>query len=453
MTDQNKEYDQDSKQAQIAPNRPAKGPLGPKATPQSLPHSNDAEMGILGGILLDPREFNRIYSAGITEESFYHPAHSLIYGAIRNMMDTGKAVDFITLTQHLKDTGNLEKAGGAHYVTTLFAYIPTAANIDHYRGILREKEMLRKIIVAAEKLKRMAYEKPTDRVIEEAQKTLLEIVTKEVGEHRTKTMEEHVLDVMADYEAASEKGGFLGLKTGIDQLDSAIVGISPGDYIVIGAETSGGKSALLGNILDNVTIDQDERAVAFTMEMSGKEYTERLWTSRARVNSRTMRAGMGNDQDFTKLTSTASAIANAKLIIEDGADLTIGSLRAKCRALKATYPDLALIGIDYLQLVQGESSKKSQIREQELAEMSRGIKQMAKELHIAVIVLVQLNEDGKIRESRAIGHDANCFILIKTPDISKPDEKILFIAKMRNGERDVSVPVRFIKQYTRFTAR
>ncbi len=459
-------------------------PISPTGSAQDIhrtpPHSVDAEQGVLGSMLISPRETIAECVEKINEEYFYVPAHRTIYNVLVDLWNTSQAIDLITFTQVLRDRHLLDSVGGAAFVTSLFTFVPTAANVGYYLDIVRDKYILREIISAATESVRRAYEEQDEvnNLLDEVEQRIFA-----VGEDRFKgqllSMKDQVMEAIESIEKLYEnRGGITGLSTGFPELDRMTNGMHPGEMIVIAARPSMGKTALAMNIVEHVAVNQKLPIGVFSLEMSGQQLVQRLLCSRAHVNLAKVRGGFLGERDFPNLTAAASKLAEAKIYIDDSSSLNILELRAKARRLKAQQ-DIQLITIDYLQLVTSSSRRAQDNRQLEITEISAGLKALAKELKIPVIVVAQLNRQpeqrsgGKprlsdLRESGAIEQDADLVGLLLRPsfyeekeDEDKVDSKIveetaeeaeLIIAKQRNGPIG-TVPLTFFKQFTRFETR
>jgi replicative DNA helicase len=459
-------------------------PISPTGSAQDIhrtpPHSVDAEQGVLGSMLISPRETIAECVEKINEEYFYVPAHRTIYTALVDLWNAGQAIDLITFTQVLRDRHLLDSVGGAAFVTSLFTFVPTAANVGYYLDIVRDKYILREIISAATESVRRAYEEQDEvnNLLDEVEQRIFA-----VGDDRFKgqllSMKDQVMEAIESIEKLYEnRGGITGLSTGFPELDRMTNGLHPGEMIVIAARPSMGKTALAMNIVENVAVNQKLPVGVFSLEMSSQQLVQRLLCSRAHVNLAKVRGGFLGERDFPNLTAAASKLAEAKIYIDDSSSLNILELRAKARRLKAQQ-DIQLIAIDYLQLVTSSSRRAQDNRQLEITEISAGLKSLAKELKIPVIVVAQLNRQpeqrtgGKprlsdLRESGAIEQDADLVGLLLRPsfyeekeDEDKADSKVfdetaeeaeLIIAKQRNGPIG-NVPLTFFKHFTRFETR
>ena len=445
----------------------------PQDVGRTLPHSVEAEQGVLGSMLISPREIIAECVERISEEYFYVPAHQTVYGVLVELWNAGAGIDLITFTQTLRDRNLLETVGGAAFVTSLYTFVPTAANVMYYLEIVREKFVLRQIIGACTESVRRAYEDQDEvnNLLDEVEQKIFA-----VGEDRFKGqmpgMKEQVMGALESIEQLWERrGGITGISTGFAELDRMTNGLHEAEMIVIAARPSMGKTALAMNIAEHVAISSKLPVAVFSLEMSSQQLVQRLLCSRARVNLQKVREGFLAERDFPSLTSAASKLAEAQIYIDDTAGLSILELRAKARRLKAQ-KDIQLIVIDYLQLLKSTTRRAQDNRQLEISEISSGIKGLAKELKLPIIVLAQLNRQpearsgGKprlsdLRESGSIEQDADLVGLLVRPEVYEEDEDAraekageaeLIIAKQRNGPVG-EVPLTFLKEFTRFEDR
>src|SRR5437868_2908146 len=437
------------------------------------PHSVEAEQGVLGSMLISPRDAIAEVVEKITAEYFYVPAHQTIFDVLVDLWNTGAGIDLITFTQVLRDRNLLESVGGAAAVTNLYTFVPTAANVGYYLEIVRDKYILRSIIAAATESVRRAYEEQDEvgNLLDEVEQKIFA-----VGEDRFKgqmlSMKDQVMEAIESIEKLYErKGGITGISTGFVEFDRMTSGLHPSEMIVIAARPSMGKTALAMNIAEHVAVNEKLSVGVFSLEMSSQQLVQRLLCSRARVNLQKVRDGFLGERDFPSLTAAASKLAEAKIFIDDSASLTILELRAKARRLKAQQ-DVQLIIIDYLQLLRSTSRRAQDNRQLEISEISAGLKGLAKELKIPVIVVAQLNRQpeqrtgGKprlsdLRESGSIEQDADLVGLLVRPEMYEEDDEArqeksgeaeLIIAKQRNGPVG-EIPLTFLKEFTRFEDR
>jgi replicative DNA helicase len=452
-------------------------PISPTGSSQDIhrapPHSVEAEQGVLGSMLISPRDAIAECVEKITEEYFYVPAHQIIYRELVDLWNAAQAIDLITFTQILRDRNLLDVIGGPALVTSLFTFVPTAANIEYYIEIVRDKYILRSIIAAATESVRRAYEEQDEvnNLLDEVEQRIFA-----VGEDRFKgqilSMKDQVMEAIDAIEKLYErKGGITGISTGFIEFDRMTSGLHPSEMIVIAARPSMGKTALAMNIVEHVAISQGLAVGVFSLEMSSQQLVQRLLCSRARVNLQKVRDGFLAERDFPSLTAAASKLADARIFIDDSAGLSILELRAKARRLKAQQ-DIQLIVVDYLQLLRSTTRRAQDNRQLEISEISAGLKGLAKELKIPVIVVAQLNRQpeqrsgGKprlsdLRESGSIEQDADLVGLLVRPEIYEEDEEAraekageaeFIIAKQRNGPVG-EIPLTFLKEFTRFETR
>ena len=421
---------------------------------RTLPHSVDAEQGVLGSMLISPREIIAECVEKINEEYFYVPAHQTVYLVLVELWNAGQAIDLITFTQVLRDRNVLETIGGASFITSLFTFVPTAANVTYYLEIVRDKYILRQIIAACTESVRRSFEEQDEvnNLLDEVEQKIFS-----VGEDRFKgqvlTMKDQVMEAIEAIEQLYERrGGITGISTGFAELDRMTNGLHESEMIVIAARPSMGKTALAMNIAEHVAINEKLPVAVFSLEMSSQQLVQRLLCSRARVNLQKVRDGFLAERDFPSLTAAASKLAEAQIFIDDSAGLSILELRAKARRLKAQ-KNIRLIVVDYLQLLRSTTRRAQDNRQLEISEISAGLKGLAKELKIPIIVLAQLNRQpeartgGKprlsdLRESGSIEQDADLVGLLVRPEIYEEDEDAraekageaeLIIAKQRNG--------------------
>jgi replicative DNA helicase len=427
-------------------------------------------------MLLSPQDRIAEVVEKINESYFYIPAHQIIYSALVDLWNRNQGIDLITFTQSLRDRNLLETVGGAAFVTSLFTFVPTAANIGYYLEIVRDKYILREIIAACTEGARRSYEEQdeVDNLLDEVEQKIYA-----VGEDRFKgeslTMKDQVMDAIEAIEKLWEqKGSLTGIATGFIEFDRMTSGLHPAEMIIIAARPSMGKTALVMNIVEHVAVHEKKPVAVFSLEMSSQQLVQRMLCSRARVNLRKTRDGFLADTDFDKLTAAAAKLAEADIYIDDTPGLTILELRAKARRLKSRH-DIAMIVIDYLQLLRSTSRRGQDNRQIEISEISAGIKGLAKELNIPVIVAAQLNRNPEIRtgeskgrprlsdlrESGSIEQDADLVgLLVRQEYYADTEEEKdefegkaeLIIAKQRNGPTG-DVPLTFIKEFTRFEDR
>jgi replicative DNA helicase len=438
------------------------------------PHSPEAEQGVLGCILISPNECmgECIEALKVGAEVFYDLRHQTIFSTLAEMYDGRVAIDVITLQQNLKDKQLLEQVGGLAYLSTLPDVVPSAANLSYYLEIVKEKYLLRKMIHTCTDVVSRVYdfEGEIDSLMDEVERDILRISEARV-EGTSSNIKELVKRAINQIEDFHQRQGMLtGVGTGFTDLDKMTSGFHPGEMIVIAARPSMGKTSLAMNIAEHVALEQKLPVGVFSLEMTSESLVLRMLCSRSRVNLRNIRDGFLAERDFPKLTGAAGKLANAPLFIDDSSGLSILQLRAKARRMSQQY-GIKLFVIDYLQLLHS-TARRAENRQQEIADISNGVKSLAKELNVPVIVLSQLNRElekdknrkprmSDLRESGSIEQDADLVGLLYKPSSGDDDDAAptgeeqdavpvnLLIAKQRNGPTG-DVHLTFLKSYTRF---
>ena len=446
-----------------------------KEVPRSLPSSEDGEKGVLCSLLLSPREVADICVLSLNPDAFYIPAHRTIYSLVLEFGDKSKPIDFVSLKQALKDRNQLEEIGGPEYLSALYSFVPTAANADYYIEIVREKYILRRLIIACNKLSNQCYDSQEDiePLLDDAEKEIFAITGDHVKTEIVATKDLVMAAIEQIEKLYENRGSVTGIPTGFVELDRMTSGLHPAEMVVIAARPSMGKTALAMNIAEHVAMNVGKPVAVFSLEMSSQQLVQRLLCSRAKVDLQRVRNGFLSERDFPSLTAAAAKLAAAKMFIDDTPGLSIMELRAKARRMKSQY-DVRLIVIDYLQLLRSTSRRAQDNRQLEISEISGGIKALAKELDLPIIVVAQLNrqpdtrakEGGRprlsdLRESGSIEQDADVVGLLVRPEyyetdddakLEKAGEAELIVAKQRNGPTG-DVPLIFLKEYTRFESR
>lgn len=441
------------------------------------PQSIEAEMSVLGGILLDNRAITRVQEL-LTDEDFYRESHRIIFRAMGELIDRNEPVDLITLTDILQSKKQLEMVGGPPYLALLVDYVPTAANIAHYCRIVREKALTRRIITTATEIVTRGYdpEISVEDLLDSAQQQIFDI-----SENRQKKSFTPVKDVLKSTIATIEKlyekkEHVTGVPSGFIDLDEKTAGFQPGDLIIIAGRPSMGKTAFALNLCQYAAIHahMPVGCAIFSLEMSKEQLVTRLLCSEARIDASRLRTGHLQESDWEKLLRGAGNLSEAPIFIDDTPGITVQEMRAKSRRLKAE-KNIGLIMVDYLQLMQGSGSARNESRQQEISEISRSLKALAKELNVPVIALSQLNRglEGRsdkrplmsdLRESGAIEQDADVIMFVyrdvvycdacKKNDGSCTKEghdrqAEIIIGKQRNGPIG-TVEMVFLGEYTRF---
>lgn len=435
------------------------------------PHSVEAEQGVLGCILLSPNECvgECIEKLKGDAQIFYDLRHQAIFDQLVEMYDRKEAIDVITLQQRLKDKQQLEAVGGITYLASLPDAVPSAANLMYYLEIVREKHILRKMIQTCTGVVSRVYEHEgeVDTLLDEVERDILRVSEARVAASNL-PIKDLVHKAINRIEEFHQRQGLLtGIATGFTDLDKMTSGLHEGEMIVIAARPSMGKTSLAMNIAEHVAIDQRLPVGVFSLEMTAESLVLRMLCSRSRVNLRSIREGFLAERDFPKLTGAAGKLANAPLVIDDSGGLSILQLRAKARRMVQQY-GIKLFIVDYLQLLHS-TARRADNRQQEIADISNGIKALAKELKVPIMVLSQLNRElerdrsrkprlSDLRESGAIEQDADLVGLLYKPNAGDDEDSSteqeaapinLLIAKQRNGPTG-DVNLTFLRTYTRF---
>tara|TARA_B100001093_G_scaffold518410_1_gene603095 strand:- start:6127 stop:7629 length:1503 start_codon:yes stop_codon:yes gene_type:complete len=444
---------------------------------RSMPLNADAERAALSCMLLDPSGIIPKAIEKMSSQFFYVPAHRIIYETLLDLYKNrpGGTMDLVVLTTELSNKEQLEAVGGAAALAELLSDVPTTALFEDYAGFLKEKFVLRRVIQDCTECVTGAYDGPENvpDFLDTVEKRVLKIRNETEQEKGIEEMKVHVLSVIQQIQDAYEgKGDAGGLMTGFDDIDKMTNGLHGGEMIVVAARPSMGKTSFVMNIVENMAIDTENPTpvAVFSLEMSSQSLVQRVLCSRAKVPMQKLRGGFLSKSDLPKLMDAAGKLAQAPIWIDDTPGITINELQAKARRLHAEH-GIRMIAIDYLQLLKAPDTAGRDGREKEVAEISGGIKNIAKELNIPVIVLAQLNRnpDGRggkprmsdLRESGAIEQDADLVGLLMRPEVyaddeedreSKLGEAEFIIAKQRNGPTG-DVPLTFQKEFMRFETR
>ena len=448
---------------------------------RSLPHSEEAERCLLGSLLLNPQAIIECIEKFASKdpdtrggEYFYNDKHGLIYRTLVDMTDKHEPVDLVTITQKLAGRNQLDRVGGAAAITQLFNAVPTAANLGFYLNIVRQRYRLRQLIEAGTQIVSESYEamdEGVDKLVDDVEQLVFNIA-QEKSAHGVVSGSDVVKDAIHEIDDILQHQGKLrGLATGFSELDKCTDGLQRGSIIVIAARPSMGKTSLAMNIAEHVAVMSSTPMPVgvFSLEMPAVQLIIRMLCSVGSVSMKRLRSGVSTDAEYKSLIHAAGRISNAKIFIDDTGDLSIMELRAKARRMKANQ-NIQLLVIDYLQLMRAPSRGNYDNRQQEIATISGGLKALAKELNIPVIVLSQLNreaekrEGGKprlsdLRESGAIEQDADVVCLIAPKDDRKDEEVVLeeitsatlIVAKNRNGPQG-RIPLQFQREFTRFSS-
>ncbi len=427
------------------------------------PHNIDAEQAVLGAILLDNLVVPKVVRH-IRAEDFYMQSHRVIFEVILELDEGGQAADLVTVTESLRRKGELEKVGGISYVATLANIAPTAANAEYYAHIVEEKALLRNLINLATRIAGMGYEggEDAERLMEEAERMLMEL-----GSRRTSTIFTEIKDILKDAFKHLEylyknKGEITGVPTGYTDLDRICQGFQPSDLIIVAARPSMGKTSFGLCVAYQAAVQTSKPVAVFSLEMSKEQLVQRMLCAEAKVDHHKLRRGEMGEEDWVKLANQAREMARLPIFIDDSGMLTARQVRAKSRQIHME-KGLGLIVIDYLQLMHG--GRRTENRQQEIAEISRSLKSLAKELNVPVVALAQLSRSveqrqdkrpqlSDLRESGSLEQDADVVMFIYrdeyyNPDTEKTSIADIIVAKQRNGPTG-TVELGFIKEFTRF---
>jgi replicative DNA helicase len=428
-----------------------------------LPQNIEAEKSVLGAMLIDDDAIGTAIEI-LDETWFYEDAHQKIYKAIVELYNSHKNVDLITLSDRLKTDGLLEHIGGVTYLSTIMDFVPTAANVEHYARIVKEKGVLRRLIKNATQIVADSFDAQgnVDNVVDNAEKLIFEI-----ADLKQRQQSYHIKDLVREGiekidQLYQRKEHITGIATGFSKFDHMTSGLQKSDLIIVAGRPSMGKSALAVSIAENAAIEFKIPVAVFSLEMSKEQLVQRMLCSQARVDAHKLRSGFLAASDWPKLTAAAGKLSDAPIFIDDTPAISVLELRAKARRLKANH-NIQLIVLDYLQLMRGPA--KSDNRQQEISEISRSLKALAREIGAPVIALSQLSRSvesreghkpqlSDLRESGAIEQDADLVVLLMREEYYNPTEENkgvadVIIAKQRNGPVG-TVKLAFIKEYMRF---
>lgn len=439
----------------------------------TAPQNLEAEKSVLGGLLLDPIKLASIQPF-IKEEDFYKVSHQQIYAAMEKIYDRNGTLDTLMLINQLDAYDQLENVGGAEAIVDLASYTPTTANIEQYAQIIREKSILRQLINAANQISKSAYEEgaAVEDIVDQSERLILSI-----GEgsqnNRPQEMRRLIIEAFDKLvKLSEEKREITGLPTGYIDLDRLTSGFQSDQLIILAARPAVGKSAFALNIAQNAATKAKTPVVIFSLEMGAIDLVNRMICAEGNINASNLRTGQLSDDEWKSFTVATDILKDAPIFIDDSAGIRVSEIRAKCRRLKQEHPDLGLIVIDYLQLIEGNGREN---RQQEVSEISRQLKKLAKELKVPVMALSQLSRGleqrnnkrpilSDIRESGSIEQDADIVAFLYREDYHRqedgeeepvddlPDNTVeVIVAKNRSGARD-TVKLLFKKEYNKFSS-
>ena len=427
---------------------------------RTLPQSLEAEMSVLGAMLLDNEVISLVVPI-LNKNSFYKTAHQELYQTIVEVYDKGQMVDLVVLREELKKRSLLEKVGGIEYVMELEEAVPTIGNVEFYANIIREKSIKRNLIEVAAGIQKQAFEESCDtgQLLDSSERAIFDITQKKFHAASSK-INEILKETFSRIENLHDRQNRLtGLSTGYYDLDDLTCGLQASELIIVAARPSMGKTSLALNILEHAGVIDKKPVVLFSLEMSAQQVAQNMLCSHARIDAHKLRKGFLEDSQWSNLSYGLGSLSEAPIFIDDTPGLSVLEVRAKARRLKAQY-DIQLVVVDYLQLME---SSRAENRQQEISIISRGLKSLARELSIPVIAVSQLNRSvetreghkprmSDLRESGSIEQDADVIVLLHRDnyyDVEKDNTAELIIAKQRNGPTGV-VKLTFLSQFMRF---
>lgn len=428
-----------------------------------LPHSPEAEQSVIGSMIMD-KDAIVAASEVITGDDFYQQRYGILYEAMIELFNEGKPSDLITLQNKLKEKDVPPELCSLEFIRDLITSVPTSANVRYYANIVKEKSMLRQLIKVTEAITNECYldKEKLETILEDSEKKMFDVLQKRnTGDFVS--IRDIVFKSLESIEAAARnKGSVTGVSTGFYDLDYKTAGLQPSDLILIAARPSMGKTAFVLNIAEHVVLKGNVTTAIFSLEMSKDQLVKRIMAMHSKVDSQSIRTGELSDEDWLKLVESARMIGSSNLIIDDTSSISISELRSKCRKYKLEH-NLGLVVIDYLQLMSG--SKKNESRQQEISEISRSLKGLARELNVPVVALSQLSRAveqrpdkrpmlSDLRESGAIEQDADIVMFIYRDDYYNHDSEEagiseIIIGKQRNGPTG-TVKLAWQSQFTKF---
>ena len=411
-----------------------------------MPNSLEAEQSVIGSMIMD-REAVMAASEILTTEDFYHKQYGILFEAMLELFNDGQPVDLVTLQNRLKEKNVPPEVSSLEYVGNIVAAVPTSANIKYYANIVKEKALLRELIRTTEGIENAAYAQkdPVEDILADTEKSIFTLLQNQGGGDYV-PIKDVVLNALEKIQLAAKTKG--NVTTGFIDLDYKMSGLQPSDLILVAARPSMGKTAFVLNIAQYVAFHEDECTAIFSLEMSKEQLVNRLLAMESRVDSQTLRTGNLSDSDWDQVVESSGIIANTKLLLDDTPGITVAELRSKCRKFKLEH-GLDCIMIDYLQLMSGSGARKGDSRQQEISDISRSLKALARELNVPVIALSQLSRAcesrtdhrpmlSDLRESGAIEQDADIVMFLYRDEYYNKDSPSkgiteVIIAKQRNG--------------------
>ena len=438
-----------------------------RGTGRVPPHNLEAEESLLGAMLLSRDAISAATEVGVDASDFYKPAHAHIFDAIMALYGQGEPVDPVTVADELRRVDLLDGLGGRQTLLRLQAQTPASANASHYARIVNELALLRRLIAVAGEISEMGYDDSGEvgETLDRAEALVFEVAERRVSDSMT-GVSDALQDTLDQLEALyGSDGEITGVETGYIDLDSMLLGLQPANLLVVAARPGCGKTSFALGAAANVAMSARKPVMFFSMEMGTLELTKRLLSSEARVELRSLQTGRIREDEWTRLSHAVGRLAEAPLFIDDNPHCTVMEMRAKARRTKARYGDLGLIVVDYLQLMTPSTTRKPESRQVEVAEISRGLKILARELDCPVMALSQLNRQleyrqdkrpmlADLRESGSLEQDSDVVIFLYRDEIYNPDSDQrgtaeIIVAKHRNGPTGVT-RLAFLDHFTKF---
>ena len=429
------------------------------------PHNVEAERAVIGAMMLNADAI-MVCSELLTSDEFYQQQYGIIFDALVEMYKDGVGADLVTLQNKLREKEVTPELYSVEYLGELLASVPTSANVKFYAEIVHEKAVLRRLIRVSEQVTKDCYmdSQPLEDILEDTEKSVFDVIQQRGGSE-FEPIRDVVLRTLDSIEkAAKQKGNITGLETGFRDLDAKTAGLQKSDLILIAARPAMGKTAFVLNLAEYVALHSNSTIALFSLEMSKEQLVKRMLAMNSMVDSQKIRTGDLEDDDWDKLVGSVRKIGNSNLVIDDTSGITASELRSKCRKLKIEQ-GLDLVIIDYLQLMTGAGKRKSDSRQQEISDISRSLKVMARELNVPVIALSQLSRAvesrpdkrpmlSDLRESGAIEQDADIVMFIYRDEYYNPDSEKkgvaeVIVAKQRSGPTG-PVELAWLSQYTKF---
>lgn len=434
---------------------------------RTMPNNIEAEQSVIGSMLLD-HDAIVLVSEKLNENQFYNPRFRVLFSAIIELYQEGKPTDIVTLVEKLREKDAAEEIGSIEFISNLIASVPTSTNVKYYADIVEEKALLREIIRTTEKISERCYrdDGEVEALLNDTEQTIFQLVQNHTSSDNFTPISEVAIETLESIRAAARTGNSVtGISTGFIDLDKKTAGLQPSDLILIAARPSMGKTAFALNIAEHVAMINGLSTVIFSLEMSRIQLAKRLISMNSKVDSQNIRTGILADDEWGKITESSIVLGESSLVIDDTPGITIHELRSKCRKLKMER-GLDLIIIDYLQLMTGSSSYRNASRQQEVSDISRALKALAREVNCPVIALSQLSRDvekredkrpilSDLRESGAIEQDADVVMFLYRDEYYTKDASNhkgiteVIIGKQRNGPT-CTVKLKWLNQYTKF---